>query len=212
MKTRILVLSFSALLFSGCPAGGFFGRYVVVNSTGSTVTNLKISVGNGFEQTWDQTQSGQGWIHSKSFREKSLIVSWSDESGDHEENFSFEKKVGYRSHADLYIELNPQGKLAWRVIAPPTEGGGPATILALIGVYLLYCLGFGLFVGVPVALAAAIAWGLFKGIRIALLGIVDGLRGDQSVFQFSIREIMLLTTVVAVGLGWLVHILTLMQR
>jgi hypothetical protein len=207
MRNQILVVAVSALVLSGCPAGGFFGRYVIVNNTGSTIANLKISVGNGREQTWDQTLAGQGWIHLKPLGRKSLIVSWSDETGDHEECFSFEKKTSYRSRADLYIELKPQGHLAWRVIEPPTEDGGPATILALVGAYLFYCLGVGLLVGVPLALAAVITYYLFKGARAGLTGIVQGLRGDRTVFQFTIREIVLLTTVIALALGWSVHFL-----
>jgi hypothetical protein len=205
MRNRILVVAISALVLTGCPPGGFFGRYVIVNNTGSTMTNLKISVGNGTEEVWGQTLPGQGWIHSKPFPHKFLIVSWKDESGDHEKRFSFEKKTAYRSKADLYIELNPHGNLVWRAIEPPTEDGGPATTLALVGVYLFYCLAVGLVVGVPVALAAVIAYGLFKAIRTGLTATVEGLRGDRTVFQFTTREILLLTTVVALALGWFVH-------
>jgi hypothetical protein len=204
MRNRVLLVAMTSLVLTGCPAGGFFGRYVIVNNAGSTVSNLKISAAGG-GQTWDETLHGQGWIHSRPFISKSLIVSWSDETGDHEEQFSFDKKTSYRSHADLYVELKPDGDLAWRVIEPPTEDGGPSTKMALVGVYLFYCLGVGLLVGVPLALAGVITWGLFKALRMGLIGIVEGLRGENSVFQFSIREILLLTTAIALALGWLVH-------
>jgi hypothetical protein len=206
MRNRILLVTLSALVLSGCPGGGFFGRYVVVNSTGSTITNLTIAVGNGLDQSWEETLPGQGWIHSKSFGPKSLIVSWNDETGYHKEEFSFEKKTGYRSNADVYVELKPHGELAWRIIEPPAEDGNPSTIFSLVTVYFLYCLGVGVVIGVPIALAALIAYGLFMVMRTGAIAIVQGLHGDHSAFQFSIREIVLLTTVVALALGWAVHI------
>src|SRR5947208_2649782 len=113
MKNRLLAAAFSALILSGCPAGGLFGRYLIVNNTDSTITDLTVSVGNGSEKTWDQTLPGQGWIHSKTFGRKFVIVSWKDETGDHQERISFENKIGYQSKADLFIEIKPHGILEW---------------------------------------------------------------------------------------------------
>ena len=194
----------SALLVSGCTAGGFYGRYLIFNNTGSTITNLTISVGAGNAQTWYETLAGQGWIHS-SLGDKFLIVSWSDATGLHNKRFSFEDEVSYRSKADVFVELNAGGELSWRVVEPPTENGGPASIPSLIAVYFYYCLGVVLVLGIPVALAALAAYGLFNVLRTVAISVVQGLHGDHSAFQFSIREIVLLTTVVALALGWFLH-------
>jgi hypothetical protein len=208
MRNRLLLVTLSALVLSGCPAGGFFGRYLVVNNTGSTVTNLTISVGTGNDQIWDETLPGQGWIHSTPIPggPKFLIVSWNDETGYHNERFSFENKTTYQSKADVYVELNPRGGFAWRIIEPPTENGGPATILAAVLIYLFYCLGVGLVIGLPLALAALIAYGLLIVMRTGAIATVQGLHGDRSVFQFTIREILLLTTAIALALGWFFHV------
>jgi hypothetical protein len=210
MRSRILVLAFLALTLGGCPAGGFFGRYLIVNNTGTTITNLKISVGNGREKVWDQTLPGQGWIE-KSLHDKSLTVSWSDDAGYHEKKFSFEKKTGYRSYADLHIELNPQGKLTWRIIEPAREEDSPLAIVSLVLIYIVFCVAFAIGVGVWLALASLTAYGLFTALRSAFITTMQGLRGDRTAFQFTIREIFLLTAVVALASGWILHFLAGMK-
>jgi hypothetical protein len=206
MRNRILVVALCALLLSGCPAGGFFGRYLIVNNTDSTITNLEISVRSGMKKAWDQTLPGQGWMHSDAFPDKSLIVSWSDATGTFKKEFSFEKKTAYRSEADLYIELNSHGNLAWRVIEPPREDSTAWAIVSLIPVYIFYCLAVALLLGVPLAWAAVIAYGLFKAIQTGIDAAGPGLCGGRSIFQFTIREIMLLTTVAALVFGWFVQL------
>jgi hypothetical protein len=193
-------------MFCGCPPGDWRGRYVVVNNTESAITGLTLSAGNDSEKSWNETLPGQGWIHSRSLGHGLLTISWKDESGDHEERFSFDKKVGYGSRADLFIELKPHGLLEWRIVEPPKD---KSNLWAVVPVYVLWCLSIGLVLGVPVALAAVIAYVLFSFIRQGLIATVEGLRGDRSVFQFTIREIALLTAVVALACGWFVQFVAL---
>lgn len=202
MKARVLALAFLSLILVGCPAGGFFGRYLLVNNTESTVRDLTISGGVGSEQIWQETLPGQGWIHSKPFLSKYVDVTWSDDTGLHQEEIRFEKKVSYRSKADLYIELKPHGQLAWRIIDPPADDGAPSTALMVVAGYGLYLLGIIMLVGVPLALVALSAYGFFKVGRLICREVAAGLHGDQSVFQFTIREVLMLTTMVALALGW----------
>jgi hypothetical protein len=205
MRNRFLVVAFLALVLSGCPSGGFFGRYIVVNNTGSTLTYLSISVGKGTEITWDETLPGQGWMHPEAMGPEFLIVSWTDETGSHEEQFSFEEKINYRSEADLYVELNQNGKLAWRVIEPPHADGSTAEVLSVMVLYVFFCLAVSFLVGVPLGLTVALAYGLFTAIRTSIDAAGPGFCGGRSFFQFTIREIMLLTTVAALAFGWLVR-------
>lgn len=186
------------------------GKYHIVNNTGSTITDLTASVGRGNDKTWDQTAAGEGWIHPNLGAEF-LIVSWKDEAGSHQKRFSFERKVNAGSKTDVYVELKLSGNLAWRVIEPPPEDGSVEAIFALACVYLGYCLVACLVIGVPVALAALVAYGLFKVIKTGVSATVQGLHGDRTVFQFSIREILLLTTVVALVCGWFVTYLAIRQ-
>lgn len=201
MKKRLLVAAFSALLLTGCPPGPApHRRYVILNDTGSTITNLTISDGSTAEKIGDETLPGQAWMHSRPFGPRPVIVAWRNESGDHEVKFS-ENKTARLSQAEFLIALKPRGDFAGRVIEPPAES---SNVLALIPVYLLYCLAAALVVGVPLALAAVVAYLLFKVIQAGLIAAGQALRGDRSVFQFSIREIILLTLVTALALGWIV--------
>ena len=117
-NATIAACALSAVLFCGCPAGGFFGRYILINSTDSTVTNLAISAA-GESKVWDVTLAGQR-LNSDYLPggPKRLSVSWSDGTGDHEVMISLEKKTGYRSKDDLFIELKPNGNVSWRLVKP----------------------------------------------------------------------------------------------
>lgn len=210
MKRRVIAIAFFAVFLCGCPSGGFFGRYVIVNSTDETLKDMTISSGPGLSKTWGETLAGQGWIHPGMVR-KSLTVTWSDARGPHIETFDFEKQIGYRSHADVFLELKPNGVVAWRVVEPPQEGDRFATAGTMFILYIFYCILFALFVGVPVGLAGLVSWvtwhvacELGRNIRREMSG--------NKVFQFSIREILLLTTAIAVTLGWLVNVWAGMGR
>jgi hypothetical protein len=199
MRNRVLAAALFAVLFCGCPPGQWFGRHVIVNNTDSVVTDLTISVGDGSDKTWVQTSPGQGWIDSKPPRHTSLIVCWKDESGYHEKRLDFRKKISYQSKDDLYIELKPHGLLEWRMIKESAE---TASVWALTPIYVSWCLFIGLLIGVPLALAAVVAYVLFKFIRAGLIATVKGLHGDNTAFQFTIREIALLTVTVGLIVGW----------
>jgi hypothetical protein len=132
-----------------------------------------------------------------------FFLSWSDETGDHEEMVRLNKNT---AKTDLYIELHPHRSLASRPIEPPPDN---LNMWALMPVYLLYCVVVSLLIGVPVAGAVVIAYVLFTFIRAGLIATVQVLHGDRSLFQFTIREIALLTTVAALACGWYVHFLAM---
>jgi hypothetical protein len=166
-----------------------------------------VSVGNGaqksVEKTWEQTQPGQGWVYSTRHAAY-FILSWKDENGDYEEIVLPAKTTAFQSKTDLYIELQPHGSMASRPIEPLPENG---SVWAFILLYFVYCVVASLLIGVPLAIGIVLAYVLFKFTRVVLIATFQGLHGDRSVFQFTIREIALLTTVAALACGWFVHFL-----
>jgi hypothetical protein len=207
MRSTILLIAFVPLLLTGCPPTKASRRHIILNNTGSTIANLTISNGKDAEKMWDQTLPGQGWIYARPFGPHFLKLSWIDESGSHEAQFTETKTIN-RPHAEFYIELNPAGELTGRMIEPPPESPNVWALVALIPLYLLYCVVVVPVVGVPLALAIGLAYGLFKAIQTGFTSTIDGLRGKNTVFQFTTREVMMLMTVVAFALGWF---LTLMR-
>jgi len=169
---------------------------------------VSISAGTDFEKSWDETTPGQGWIYSQPFygsRPTSSVISWTDDAS-REKTLNVLSKAGKRKNADVYIELKPHGDLAWRIVDRPADEGDSWAIISLLPVYAAWCVLAALVIGVPLALAAFIAFLLFQTVRVGLGATVQGLRGDRTVFQFTIREVLFLMTMVALALGWLVHI------
>ena len=204
---KFAATAIAALTLCGCPpTESPLRRYAFVNTTDSTITDFTISIGSTSQksvvQTWDQTPPGQGWVYSTR-HPAYLILSWQDETGDYERTIFSERRTIFRSTNDLYVELHPNGGLASRPIEPPSNNGN---VWALIPAYFFYCLVLCLFIGVPLAMAAVVAYVLFKFMRAVLIATLQGLHGDRSVFQFTIREIALLTTMVALACGWLLTI------
>jgi hypothetical protein len=59
--------------------------------------------------------------------------------------------------------------------------------------------------GVPLALAALAAFLLFRWLRAAVVAMEHGLRGDQTVFQFTTREIAMFTMMIALACSWFAY-------
>jgi hypothetical protein len=110
------------LLLCGCPAGGFFGRYLVVNSTDETISELDITT-RASEEKWRSVKPGNASVRRpKSFGDMEITVRWKVDSGDEfNVKFSIKKAAGYRNTDDLYIELKPRGVLALRLVKRPEQ-------------------------------------------------------------------------------------------
>jgi len=117
----VLLVSLLTLVLCSCPAGGFFGRYLVVNNTEETIKELKIKT-RGFEATFPMLKQGEASLHRPASFHMDLEVSWQGESGEqHQVAFSFKKTAGHRNTDDLYVELRPRGVLAWRLVKRPEQ-------------------------------------------------------------------------------------------
>ena len=111
----LFVLSVMAAT-TGCPATGFFGRYIVLNSGKTAVQNIAISAA-GQEKTWAVTPPGQGWIVDN-FGPNSMVVDlvWVNDAGEQKQT-----TIDFSSHAkghctdDLIIEFAAGGIPHWHL-------------------------------------------------------------------------------------------------
>jgi hypothetical protein len=112
----IAILACLSCLIAGCSAGGFYGRYLVINSTGEAITALEISTPTA-KVKWDRLEPGEGALREPLGAEMDVVVTWTTESGSTQVvKFSFAEAAGYRSSDDLQIELKPRNELAWRLV------------------------------------------------------------------------------------------------
>lgn len=113
---RLTVLAALCSLMAGCSSGGFFGRYLIVNSTGEAITALEISTPTSTVK-WDPLEPGAGSLREAEDYGMEVVVCWTTESGSKQVvRFSFAEAAGYRSEDDLLIELQPGNTLAWRLV------------------------------------------------------------------------------------------------
>jgi hypothetical protein len=113
-RRTLMVVSVCGLLavVAGCPHGGFFGRYIVVNAGKEPVRNLTLSAG-GKQKTWATTEPGQGWI-TDNLGPRTVDVTWESKSGETvRTQIDFSKAAGYRYKGDLIIEFNDSKVLSW---------------------------------------------------------------------------------------------------
>jgi hypothetical protein len=121
LQRKVLVLILAGCLVTvvaGCPPGGFFGRYIVLNSSSETIHDLTISVADQ-TKTWEATAPGQGWIVSD-FVDSSttFAVTWTSESGESRQSeIDFSEAAGYHCTDDLIIEFEAPHYLRWRLVA-----------------------------------------------------------------------------------------------
>jgi hypothetical protein len=123
-KQRCCILcaaSFIAIALCGRPAGGFYGRYLIVNGSEETVTELAIATRYN-EVGVDSLDAGQGRLLRPLDHLMELTVSWKGQSDSRfKVSFSIKKEAGYRNSDDLYIELKQNGCLAWRLVEQPEK-------------------------------------------------------------------------------------------
>ena len=65
LQRRVLVITLACCVvvgITGCPSGGFFGRYIVLNSSDDTIHNLTISAVDQ-KKSRDTTAGGAGMDH-----------------------------------------------------------------------------------------------------------------------------------------------------
>jgi hypothetical protein len=101
---------------AGCPAGGFEGRYIVLNSGKAAIQNITLSLA-GHEKSWAVTEAGQGWIIDNfDGHSKTVDVAWENETGEHRKcTIDFSRAAGYRCTDDLIIEFTIEGVPRWRL-------------------------------------------------------------------------------------------------
>ncbi|WP_425614883.1 hypothetical protein NA78x_004766 [Anatilimnocola sp. NA78] len=106
----------------GCPSSGFFGRYIVINSSKDAIQNITLAA-RGQEKTWPITESGGGWI-SDSFGSNctSVDVTWMNAAGESKHRtIDFSSRVGGHCKDDLIIEFTVQGVPVWRMAPAPSH-------------------------------------------------------------------------------------------
>ena len=122
-----MVVSVCGLLtvIAGCPSGGFFGRYIFVNSGTDPIRDFTLSAGDK-HTTWATTEPGQGWITPNlGSHYTTLDVAWTDKSGKSvRAQFDFAEAAGYRYKGDLIIEFDEANALRWRLGPETWQGGG----------------------------------------------------------------------------------------
>jgi hypothetical protein len=126
-----MAIAAAALLtLGGCPAGGFFGRFIVLNTSGATVNNLMVSHMGQSVTFAGATIDSQGWVLSAGMpggvaAPKAKVnayvveISWTDSSGKAQQvTIDFKANAGYRCEDDLLVELEGGAKgtaHSWRI-------------------------------------------------------------------------------------------------
>ena len=134
LRNKLLAVSFACCLLvtiAGCTSGGFYGRFIILNSSDETIQKILLSPADQYadwvredpktwmKKSWEVTENGQGWI-TKSFGPvcTAIDVSWTDESGEkHQSQIDFTEAAGYRSSEDLIIEFEVEGVVRWRLVS-----------------------------------------------------------------------------------------------
>jgi hypothetical protein len=116
---RAIAAALACLLvasFAGCPGGGFYGRYIVLNSSKEPIENLVVSVNNK-QKKWAVTEPGEGWITPRlTHVPMQLDVAWTTQSGKQKHRrIDFSEPAGYRYTGDLIIEFEVDGAMRWRL-------------------------------------------------------------------------------------------------
>ena len=112
-------------LFVGCPAGGFYGNYIVVNSGKTAIRDITLSAGDQ-KRSWPITEPGQGWIAENKgmgTNDRKIKVSWKNSGGEiWQTEIDFKKATGYRYKGHMIIEIAEGQSFQWRLAS---EMDGP---------------------------------------------------------------------------------------
>jgi len=110
----------AAMASVGCPAGGFYGNYILINSGKPAIRDLTLS-GGGQQRSWPITEPGQGWIADNKgmgVNDRKINVSWKNSAGETvQTQIDFKKATGYRYTGHLIIEIDDGHRFRWRLVS-----------------------------------------------------------------------------------------------
>lgn len=104
---------------SGCSPGGFYGRYIVLNSSQEQILDFNIAVRDA-KTNWPVTEPGQGWVVEALNADMLLHVQWTAADKEQKQTVDFKTQAGYRCQKDLVLEICKDGNFRWRLV----EGDG----------------------------------------------------------------------------------------